>query len=182
MVLVAVCGVLAGWSDGVTGYLLVAAGAAFLDRISDLLIGRETFRTEILALVGASLLSGVGLILAGMARLGAPWDGITALHLAFMGGLGLGVLAVFAIAGLMHTGRSLPVPRSVSVALALTVGAVGLRTLPALGVIPWPPGPPHALAALLWSATFLIWLRAYWPYLSRPKLTEAEPNRIGDQR
>ncbi|WP_096700229.1 NnrS family protein [Magnetospirillum sp. 15-1] len=169
LVLVAVGGILAGWSQAVTGFLLVAAGAAFLDRMADSFVGRETFRAEILALMGASLLSGLGLILAGAARLGAPLPEIPALHLAFIGGLGLGVLAVFSIASLMHTGRTLPVPRAVPLALGLAVAAVILRTLPPLGLVPWPPGPAHLPAAILWSAAFLVWLRAYWPVLSTPR-------------
>jgi uncharacterized protein involved in response to NO len=169
LVLVAVGGILAGWSEAVTGFLLVAAGAAFLDRMADSFVGRETFRPEILALLGASLLSGLGLMLAGASRLGAPIPETPALHLAFAGGLGLGVLAVFSIAGLMHAGRSLPVPPAVPLALGLAVASVLLRTLPPLGLSPWPPGPAYLPAALLWSAAFLVWLRAYWPVVSTPR-------------
>lgn len=169
LVLVAVCGVVAGLSPAVIGYLLIAAGAAFMDRISEAFIGRESFRAEILVMAASSLLSGLGLMLAGASRLGAPFSETPALHLAFMGGLGLGVLAVFSIAGLMHTGRTLPLPKSAPVFFLLAIAAVMLRTLPDLGVMPQPPGPSHVLASLLWAAAFLVWLKAYWPFLSRPK-------------
>ncbi len=169
LVFVAVCGIVADLSPAVTGYLLIAAGAAFMDRMAEAFIGREAFRPEILVMAASSALSGMGLMLAGAARLGAPFTEIPALHLALMGGLGLGVLAVFSIAGLMHTGRTLPVPRAASAAIALALAAIALRTLPDLGVLPEPPGPRHALAALLWAAAFLVWLRAYWPFLSGPK-------------
>jgi uncharacterized protein involved in response to NO len=166
LVALAIAGTLAGWSPAVTACLTIAAGAAFLDRVAEAFIGREAFRAEILALAGSSLLAGAGLLLAGAARLGAPFAETPALHLALMGGLGLGVLAMFAIAGLFHTGRALPLPRAARAAFALLVLAVLARVLPDLGFAPDPPGPPHALASVLWAAAFLVWLRAYWPYLS----------------
>lgn len=155
-------------SPAVGGFLLIAAGAAFMDRVAEAFVGREAFRPEILALSSSSLFSGAGLILAGASRLGAPFAETPALHLALMGGLGVGVLSVFAIAGLMHTGRTLPLPRLAVIALVLMVGAVLLRVLPELGVLPWPPGPPYALAATIWATAFLVWLKGYWPYLSKP--------------
>lgn len=171
LVLVVVLAQMARVSPAVSGFLLIAAGAAFMDRVAEAFIGREAFRPAILALAASSLLSGAGLILAGAARLGAPFAETPALHLALMGGLGVGVLSVFAIAGLMHTGRRLPLPRMAVIALLLMVGAVLLRVLPDLGPLPAPPGPPHALAATLWTAAFLVWLRGYWPYLSTLKDT-----------
>jgi len=174
LVAVAVAGDLAGVSPAVGAYLTIAAGAAFLDRVAESFIGREVFRAEILALAGSSLLAGSGLLLVGAARLGAPFPETPALHLALMGGLGLGVLAVFAIAGLFHTGRVLPLPMAARAAFLLLVAAVLLRVLPDLGAVPPPPGPPHALAALLWAGAFLLWLKTYWPFLSRPRAAEAD--------
>lgn len=164
-----VAGDLAGLSPAVGAYLAIAAGAAFLDRVAESFVGREFFRMEILALGGSSFLAGSGLLLVGASRLGAPFPETPALHLALMGGLGLGVLAVFAIAGLFHTGRSLPLPRAVLAAFPLLVAAALLRALPDLGILPLPPGPPHALAALLWAAAFLLWLNIYWRFLSTPR-------------
>ena len=169
LVALAVAGTLAGWSPEVTAYLTIAAGAAFLHRGAEAFIGGEAGRAEILALAGSSLLAGVGLLLVGASRLGAPFPETAALHLSLMGGLGLGVLAVFAIAGLFHTGRSLPLPRAARLAFALLVLGALARTLPDLGVLPDPPGPPYAMASVLWAAAFLVWLRTYWPFLSRPR-------------
>ncbi|MBK1836699.1 NnrS family protein [Azospirillum sp. YIM B02556] len=174
LVAVALAGDIAGVSPAVGAYLAIAAGAAFLDRVAEAFVGREFFRTEILALAGSSLLAGSGLLLAGAARLGAPFPETPALHLALMGGLGLGVLAVFAVAGLFHTGRALPLPRPARLAILLLVAAVLLRVLPDLGVLPPPPGPPHALAGLSWAAAFLLWLRIYWPFLSAPRMADAD--------
>jgi len=174
LVAAALLGEIAGVSPAVGAYLTIAAGAAFLDRVAEAFVGRAFFRAEILALAGSSLLAGAGLLLVGASRLGAPFPETPALHLALMGGLGLGVMAVFAIAGLFHTGRSFPLPGGARAALLLLVAAALLRVLPELGVLPPPPGSPHALAALAWAAAFLLWLRTYWPFLSKPRVAEAD--------
>lgn len=173
LVAIALAGEIAGLSPAVSAYLFIAAGAAFLDRVAESFVGRACFRTEILALGGSSLMAGAGLLLVGVSRLGAGVAETPALHLSLMGGLGLGVLAVFIIAGLFHTGRTFPIPVVARLSIALLVGAVAIRVLPELGVLPVPPGPPHALAALLWAAAFLLWLKVYWPFLSRPRVEEA---------
>ncbi len=166
LIAVLIVGEIAGLSDTVLAYLFIAAGAAFLDRTGESFIGRQTFRTEILCLSGSSLMAGAGLLLVGASRLGAPFPDVPALHLALMGGLGLGVLTVFSIAGLLHTGRPLGIPFGGRVALVLLVVAVGTRVLPDLGVVPQLPGPPYAIASTIWAASFLLWLKTYWPYLS----------------
>lgn len=174
LVAIAIAGEIAGLSDAVTAYLMIAAGAAFLDRIAEAFIGREVFRTEILGLAGSSLLAGTGLILIGASRLGAPFPELPALHLTLMGGLGLGVLTIFSIAGLLHTGRPLGVPVLARLALALVVVGTLLRVLPEMGIGLSLPGPHHAIAATVWAAAFLIWLKAYWPFLSDPNSLEAQ--------
>ncbi len=166
LVALAVAGDLAGVSPAVSGYLMMAAGAAFMDRVGEAFVGREAMRTEIMVLAGSSLLAGAGLIMIGLARLGAPVAEVTGLHMALMGGLGLGVLAVFSIAGLLHTGHALVFTRATWLAALLLVVAVALRVLPDLDLLPHMPGPLHSGAALLWAASFLLWLRAYWPMLS----------------
>lgn len=166
LVAVAIAGQLAGHSPATNGFLLIAAGAAFLDRVGEAFVGREALRAEIMALAGSSALAGAGLVLAGASGLGAPIPATAGWHVALMGGLGLGVLAVFSIAGLRHTGQALVFSRATRAALACLVASVGLRVLPEFGVAV--PGPPHGLAALAWAAAFLIWLRVYWPLLTDP--------------
>ena len=107
LVVVAIAAEAATLSLEVRAYLLIAAGAAFMARVVEALIGRRILRAEILALAGSSLFSGTGLVLVSAARLGAPFLETSAWHLALMGGLGLGRLAVFSIASLRHTGRQL---------------------------------------------------------------------------
>lgn len=165
LVLVAMAGEVAGLSPAVSGFLLVAAGAAFMDRVAEAFIGRAALRAEILMLAGASLLAGAGLIMAGAARLGAPFGEVAGLHVAFMGGLGLGVYTVFCIAGLLHTGHPLGLSWPVRLGALVLVLSVAMRLSPDLGFDL--PGPLHGLAALAWAGAFLIWLAAYWPKLSR---------------
>lgn len=168
LVALAVAGEVAGLSPAVSGFLCIAAGAGFMDRMAEGFIGREAFRTEILALMSAAGLAGAGLLALGAARLGAPWREAAPLHLALMGGLGLGVLSVLAIAGRFHTGRPLGFDPLTRAAFLMAGAAVLVRSLPEMGLIPWPPGPPYLLAALLWAGAFLAWLVDYWPALRDP--------------
>lgn len=161
-----IAGELLGFSAEVTGFLAIAAGAAFMDRAGEAFVGREAFRTEIMALAGSAILAGAGLILLGAARLGAPVAEVTALHVSLMGGLGMSVLMVLSIAGLLHSGRPLGFPRATRLAFAVLVVAVALRVLPDLEAIPHLPGPLYAGAAIFWAAAFLLWLRDYWPFVS----------------
>lgn len=174
LIVVFVAGELAGLSDAARAFLAIAAGAAFLDRVAEAFIGRQGLRGEILSLAGSSALAGVGLCLLGAARLGAPFTEVTALHVAFMGGLGLGVLAVLSIAGLSHTGQPLRFTPMTNLAVALLVAAVALRVLPDLDVMPAPPGPPYAVASLIWSSAFMIWLYGYWPAIVDPNTMSTE--------
>lgn len=173
LVMVAVAGELLGLSAAVSGFLMIAAGAAFMDRAGEAFVGREGLRAEILALAGSSTLAGAGLILVGAARLGAPFGEVAGLHMALMGGLGTGVLAIFSIAGLLHTGRSLVFPLGAKLALLCAAAAVLLRVLPDLGLTLQPPGPPYAAASVLWAAAFLLWLGTYWPLLRDPETLSA---------
>ena len=168
LVALAVLADLAGASVAVTGYLWIGAGAAFMERVAEGFIGRAAFRTEILGLIAAAGFAGAGMIALGAARLGAPWPEVAALHLVVMGGLGLGVLAVLAIAGRFHTGQGLGLSHRTRVAFGLVALATLLRVLPEMGLMPSPPGPLHGIAALAWAAGFLLWLWDYWPALRDP--------------
>lgn len=162
---IAIAGELLGLSPAVSGFLWIAAGAAFMDRVAEAFVGREMWRAEILSLAGSSALTGAGLMLVGASRLGLPIAEMTGLHVVTMGGLGLGVLSVLCIAGLMHTGHTLPFGRLAKTALAVLVIGLVLRVAPDLG---WytPPGPVHGMASLIWASAFLIWLKAYGPLIA----------------
>ncbi|MEM7191601.1 MAG: NnrS family protein [Pseudomonadota bacterium] len=163
LVLVMIAGEVLGASPAVSAWLLIAAGAAFMDRVGEAFIGREALRAEIVMLAGSSAFAGAGLILAGAARLGAPWPEVTGLHVAFMGGLGLGVYTVFCIAGLLHTDRPLGLMPIVKAGGVLLVLSVFLRVAPDFGVrTPWI---AQGLASLSWLGAFVLWVVAYWPFV-----------------
>ncbi|KAB2917411.1 MAG: NnrS family protein [Hyphomicrobiaceae bacterium] len=164
LVAIALAGEVAGASIEVRGYLCLAAGAAFLDRAGESFIGRPFMRAEILCLFGASALAGLGLLAVGASRLGAPLTESSGLHVALLGGLGLSVLAVFSIAGLMHTNHALRLPAAAKLAFLLLVAATALRVLPDLGVSL--PGNQHVASAIAWALAFLVWLYGYWPLLA----------------
>jgi uncharacterized protein involved in response to NO len=164
LVLLAMVGLAAGLSDAITAYLLIAAGAAFMDRLAEHFIGRSALRAEVLMLAGASAMAGAGLLMAGAALLGAPWSFVAAMHVAFLGGLGLGVYAVFCIAGLLHAHQPLGIPLAARIGALLLCVSVPVRVAPDLGMTI--PGSLHAVASILWAAAFFIWLATYWPFLS----------------
>lgn len=174
--LVALCvaGEFIGLSLPVTGYLMIAAGAAFMDRIAESFIGRQFVRAEILALTGASAFAGLGLMLLGAHRVGLDVPANAGLHLAIMGGLGLGVMAVFSIAGLRHTGQPLGLDGLTRMALVLASAAVLLRVIPELFATTMLPGPPYLAVSLLWGSAFLLWLKAYWPFIRDPATIQPE--------
>lgn len=167
LVALALMGQVAGLSPSVGGFLWIAAGAAYMDRMAEGFVGPEAFRAEIMVLMAAAGFSGIGLLTLGASALGAPWAEAGPLHLALMGGLGLGVLAVLAIAGRFHTGQGLGLSLATRSAFVLAAAAVLLRALPEMGLMPWPPGPLHLVAAILWAAAFLLWLIDYWPAIKR---------------
>jgi uncharacterized protein involved in response to NO len=175
LVLVAMGGDIAGLSPAVSGFLLIAAGAAFMDRLAEHFIWQAFARAEVQLLGGASACAGAGLMMSGAARLGAPWAEVTGLHVAFMGGLGLGVYAVYCIAGLLHSGRTLGLPALAKAGAVLLVVSVGARIAPDLG-IPIP-GPLHVAASLGWSGAFVLWLIAFWPAV-RTVTIETRSNHV----
>lgn len=168
LVALAVAAEMLGLSSAVTGYVWIAAGAGFMDRMAEGFIGRAAFRAEIMVLTGAAGFAGAGLLTLGMARLGAPWGEAGPLHLALMGGLGLGVLAVLSIAGRFHTGQGLGLNVATRMGFVMVAAAVLLRVLPEMGLMPWPPGRMHLLSTILWAAGFMAWLVDYWPAIRDP--------------
>lgn len=172
LVALAVAAEALGASPAVSGWLFLAAGAGFIDRVGEGFIGREAFRTEILSLSLPAGLAGAGLIWIGIARIGAPTGEAGGWHLALMGGLGLAVLASMSVAGLFHAGYALPFPRRIRFALLALIAAVLCRILPE--VTDLDPLIMHLSASALWALTFGLWLSAYWPILSDPETIAGE--------
>jgi uncharacterized protein involved in response to NO len=149
-------------------YLALAAAATFFDRLTEWFIGRAVLRTHVLALAAANSLAGAGFVLIGLSRLGAPVSANTGYHVLSVGSLGLAVLSVFIIAGLRHTGRPLRLPWQAHVATGLMLCAGLVRVLPELGVGPLLTGVHYIVSAMLWSASFGLWLVGFLPLLINP--------------
>lgn len=156
----------------VPGWLALAAGAAFMDRMAEWFVGRHAFKTEVLTLGLANLFAGLGFLSLGLNRtldIALPSTGF---HLIGAGALGMATIAVFIIAGTLHTGRSLTtLPWQARVAVLLIALATIIRVSPELFELSWAYGAHHALAAILWSGGFGVWLYGFFPYLTRPSVT-----------
>ena len=175
IIAILIAGELSGLSESVTAFLFIAAGAAFLDRVGEAFIGREGFKSEISVLAISSAFAGIGLIVIGAARLGAPIYESTGLHIALMGGLGIGILAVFSIAGLMHCGQKMRFHPRTKLAFLLMAISVIVRILPDLDLFDIPIGPPHGIATIIWALALVLWGSVYWPLVTDPK-TQAHHN------
>ncbi|AOG11735.1 MULTISPECIES: NnrS family protein [unclassified Agrobacterium] len=161
-------------SDAVRGYLMLAAGAAFLDRVAEGFVGREGFSFELGGLWLSSALAGTGLLVCGLSLIGLdlPWLG--GLHLALMGGLGLGVLQVLSIAGLLHTGQPLLFSKTTRMAILLLVLSVLLRILSEFAPSLTLPFSAYGFSSALFSLSFLLWAKAYIPLLWSPATVDQE--------
>lgn len=157
----------------VPGWVALAAGAAFLDRLAEWFIGRAVLKPEVLTLAMANVFAGLGFLALGAARLGADVPALAGLHLLGVGALGLAVIAVFIVAGLRHTGRDLVVlPWQAYASIGLLAGSAAVRVLPEFGFLPTFYGAHHAAGAILWSAAFAVWLQGFVPFLIRPGLAD----------
>lgn len=165
LVVVAIAVDLLGFSAETCGYALIAAGAAFMDRVGEAFIGREGLRAEITMLAGSSAFAGSGLLLSGAVLLGAPLPELAGVHMSLMGGLGMGVLAVLCIAGLLHTNQPLGLGGLARLSIVFLVAAVLLRVLSEIDLTPQLLRSRHELTATCWATAFLLWLRAYWPFI-----------------
>lgn len=161
-------------SDAVRGYLMLAAGAAFLDRVAEGFVGREGFSFELGGLWLSSALAGTGLLICGLSLIGLPLPWLGGLHLALMGGLGLGVLQVLSIAGLLHTGQPLLFSKTIRMAILLLVLSVLLRILPEFAPSLSLPFGAYGLSSALFSLSFLLWAKAYIPLLWSPHTVDQE--------
>lgn len=165
-------------------FLALAAGATFMDRLTEWFIGRALFRTQVLALALANLFAGIGFFVVGLGGLDIGIAGMTlapatGVHLLTLGALGMAIMAVFVIAGLRHTGHDLVLPWQAHAAVVAMAAAALVRTLPELGFATFLMGPHYALGALLWAAAFALWLHAFLPMMRAPTVGTAteDPSR-----
>jgi len=110
-----------------------------------------------------------GYLLLGLSIL---WPGIpnsVGLHALTTGGIGTMILAIMSRAALGHTGRALLAPPAVVGAYVLVSLAAIARLLASL----YPQLHAELLTAsgTLWIVAFLAFLLAYWPILTRPRIS-----------
>jgi uncharacterized protein involved in response to NO len=166
--LVAVVGLLAPRSVA-SGAVACAAGLLVAARMT----GWQTARTVSDPLLW-SLHAGmawvvIGLLLVGVADLGAPLAGSAGLHALTAGAMGSMILAVMTRVALGHTGRPLALPRGAVGCYLLVHAGAAMRVAAAL--LPGPAQASWLLAAgLLWAAAFWLFVLIYAPILTRPRV------------
>lgn len=145
MTLLYMASVLVTPDSGVSAWLALAAGAAFLDRLAEWFIGQPAFKTEVAVLAFGNAFAGAGFLVLGATRLGLDLPPVAGLHMLSVGALGCAVMAVLIIAGLRHTGRDLlDLPWQAHGAALLIAAAAFVRVLPEIAFA-------SGLAPLLWS-------------------------------
>ncbi|AQT46506.1 MULTISPECIES: NnrS family protein [Bartonella] len=150
-------------------YLAFAASAGFMDRTAEWFIGKAAFKAEVLCLALANTSAGVGFFLIGLSGFNESISIYAGLHILTIVTLGLGVLGVFTIAGLRHSGRKLiAVPWQSKAAIAFIIFAAASRVLPETSSAFAFINSHYAVAATLWSVAFLLWLWGYLPILGHP--------------
>jgi len=155
--------------SGVSAWLALAAGAAFLDRLAEWFIGRAAFKTEVALLALGNAFAGAGFLALGATRLGLDLPPVAGLHMLSVGALGCAVMAVFIIAGLRHTGRDLAdLPWQAHGAALLMAAAAAVGVLPEFGFASGLAPAHHAVSAVLWGASFAVWLQGFLPMLAAP--------------
>lgn len=145
------------------GWLALAAAAAMAHLLNDWHVGRALLgrRPLMLYLVYVAMAGGYAVLGAGTLA-GAPAWRSAGWHLLGIGGFGLGILAVMAIAGRTHAGLPPDERGWLPWAVAALLAAAVLRVAPAAGAAPlaaW------ALAAAGWTVAWslvLWWLAPPW--------------------
>ena len=150
------------------GFAALAAASIQLVRLAQWQ-GLRTWRMPIVWVLHlAYLWLAVGLALKALALLGGVPFAAYYLHALTIGAATTMIIAVMTRAALGHTGRPLRVSRSTACAYGLLTAAAVVRVFgPA-----WPALPYAAVivvAAVLWTAAFILFLWVYGPILLSPR-------------
>ncbi|RZM74811.1 NnrS family protein [Pseudoalteromonas rubra] len=151
----------------VPGYLLILAGVLHLVRAA-MWCNLRLFLVPLLwSLYLAYLMMALGLIGFGYAYFNTSLQAKDALHLITIGGMGMMILAMMARVALGHTARPLTPHPLMSVAFLLVLASALIRSLLPVYIgahLAW------QLSALLWSASFALFVFSYAPMLVRKRL------------
>lgn len=159
--------------DRLIGTLLLIAGAAQVLRLSRWTVWRCLSEPLVWVLHLGYLFVPLGFLLVGGSLVMPniiPATG--ALHAWLAGAVGLMTLAVMTRASLGHSGRALAARPVESAIYLLILTAALTRIVAGFG------GPVWLLdaAATAWIAGFALFAIAYWPILTRPRLTAKKPS------
>ena len=150
----------------ISAWLALAAACAMLNLMGDWHVGRALWRRWPLMLYASYAAMAAGYGLTGLSLLG---DGLLAngsLHLLTIGGLGLSIYAVIAIAGYTHSGLEKDDRAWVPVGVCLLAASAPLRAAASLADAPIP---LLALSAALWCIAFTLMGWHMLPVFMRPR-------------
>lgn len=149
------------------GWLGLGAGATCLGLLSDWPHTRVLRRRWVAMLYTLPWLLGLGYLLDGASRLGAPVSPGASVHLHAMGALGVAVFSVLCIAGRTHVGLALDERRWLPTAALLLLAATMVRTTAEFVGVPLLP--LWWTAGLFWVLAYGLWLVAMGPDLIRSR-------------
>ena len=158
------------WRPDSAGAGAVAAAAAIIQaaRLAQWQ-GPRTWRLPIVWVLHLGYLwLPLGFALKALALLGGFSIGAFYLHALTIGAATTMIVAVMTRASLGHTGRPLVVARSIGYAYGLLTVAAAVRVF-GPEVLPLPYTTVVVLAAALWTAAFVLFLRVYAPILLSPR-------------
>jgi uncharacterized protein involved in response to NO len=166
-IVVGLCASLAAPSQ-LTGTLALAAALAHAVRLSRWRGAATTAEPLLLALHVAYAWLPLGYLVLAASSFGALFTPTIALHALTMGAVGSMIMAMQTRVPLGHTGRALTASRA-------TVAAYLLLTIAVLFRIVGPLLTEDYLRSVLWSAAawiaaFTVYVRIYWPVLTRPRV------------
>lgn len=151
-----------------TGYLALAAATAHAVRLSRWHGAAATAEPLLLALHVAYAWLPLGYLVLAASSFGILFTPTVALHALTMGAVGSMIMAMQTRVPLGHTGRALTASRATVAAYLLLSAAVLLRiagpllTDDYLRTVLW--------SAAAWIAAFAVYVRIYWPVLTRPRV------------
>jgi uncharacterized protein involved in response to NO len=151
-----------------TGYLALAAAIAHAVRLSRWHGMATTAEPLLLALHVAYAWLPIGYLVLAASSFGIVFTPTVALHALTMGAVGSMIMAMQTRVPLGHTGRALTASRATVAAYFLLSAAVLMRivgpllTEDYLRTVLW--------SASAWVAAFAVYVRVYWPVLTRPRV------------
>lgn len=154
--------------DQLTGYLALAAAFAHALRLSRWHGAATTAEPLLLALHVAYAWLPLGYLVLAASSFGVVFTPTVALHALTMGAVGSMIMAMQTRVPLGHTGRALTASRATVAAYLLLTAAVLMRivgpllTDDYLRTVLW--------SAAAWIAAFAVFVRIYWPVLTRPRV------------